>query len=116
MSKYNDERKIQIMRYWVDNPSLTYEQIAKDMKVSSKTFYLWRRDKWFMEKYHELCKERFKTLQALAVEKLGEQVKGGSFNAVKYVLDSQGYNATQKIETNTPTIITVSIEGDQGED
>ncbi len=111
----NKERRSDIIKYWVFNPDLSYEQICKDMKISSKTFYLWRQDPQFMEQYHKTCQGRFKALQALAVQKLGEQVRDGSFSAVKYVLDNQGYNATQKIETNSPTVITVSIEGDQGE-
>ena len=112
----NKERKQDILKYWVFNPHLSYEQICKDMKISSKTFYLWRQDEQFMEQYHKMCQGRFKSLQALAVQKLGEQVQEGSFSAVKYVLDNQGYNATQKIEASTPTVITVSIEGDQVED
>ena len=109
----NRERKKDILKYWVFNPQLSYEQICKDMKISSKTFYLWRQDEKFMEQYLKLCQKRFSCLQALAVQKLGEQVQEGNFSAVKYVLDNQGYNATQKIETNTPTVITVTIEGDE---
>ena len=109
----NKERKRQILKYWVFNPHLTYEQICKDMKISGKTFYTWRQQPQFMDQYHKLCQGRFKTLQAIAVQKLGEQVIEGNFSAVKYVLDNQGYNATQKIETNSPTVINVTIEGDE---
>ena len=110
MPQYSEERKEEIFRYWVNNPLLTYEQIAKDCKVASKTFYLWRRDEQFMERYHQLCEERFKTLEAQAIEKLSDQVREGNWNAVRYVLDNRGFGAAQKIDVNTPTVITVSIE------
>lgn len=112
MARLTKEKKRQVLEYWVNNPTLTYADICRDMEIGDKTFYSWRHQDQFMEEYHKLCSKRFKSLQAIAVQKLGEKVFTGEFQAVKYVLDNQGYNATQKVEANVPTVISVSIEGE----
>ncbi len=108
MPTVNKERQENILQYWVNHPELSYDQITKDCKVAKKTFDNYRKDEDFMKRYRELCQQRFKELEAKAVEKLQRAVERGDWNAVKYVLDGQGYSATQKIDVATNTI-TVNI-------
>lgn len=113
---YTNQKKMDVIQYWVNHPQETNQEIAKHNNIAHTTFYRWRNDKWFMEQYHKLCKKRFSGLQALAISKLTTHLEEGHFNAVKYVLDSQGYNATQKIVAESPTTIMVTIEGDTDAD
>lgn len=110
---YTEEDKKRVIQFMVDNPTLTNQQVFERCGVCKSTFYHWKREPWFQEMYHQLCQARFKELESLAVKRLGEQVDTGVFSAIKYVLDGRGYNATQKVDVNVPTVINVSIEGDE---
>ena len=104
MPTVNVERQNALLEYWVNNPNKTYIEICKDCKVAKETFARWRKSEEFMERYKALCQQRFKELEAQAVEKLANAVDKGEWNAVKYVLDGQGYSATQKLDVSTNTI------------
>ena len=100
----SEAKREAVLQYWVNNPTATYTQIQKECKVSETAFYRWRKEKEFMDRYHQLCQERFAGLEAKAVAKLEEQVDDGNFSAIKYVLDGQGYAASQKLDINSNTI------------
>ena len=111
MAALNEARKEEVLQYWVNNPTLPYEQIYKNCNIGKKTFWMLRKDQAFMDRYHQLCQQRFAGLEAKAVAKLEEQVDEGNFSAVKYVLDGQGYAAAQKIDLET-NVIKVSLTDD----
>ena len=104
MPTLNEERKKNVLEYWVNNPNQTYEQICKATGIARKTFLDLRRNEDFMKQYKELCQQRFKELEAKAIEKLVGQLDDNQWNAIKYVLDNQGYSAAQKVDLNTNTI------------
>lgn len=104
MPVVNEARKENLLQYWVNNPELSFDQITKDCHIAKKTFDSYRKNEDFMKRYRELCQQRFKELEAKAIEKLQKAVERGDWNAVKYVLDGQGYQAAQKIDMNTNTI------------
>ena len=102
-------RKQKVLETWVNNPTLSYEQVAETAGVSISTFYRYRHDPEFMEQYHELCKRRFNSLEAKAIEALETQLDIGTWQAVKYVLDGLGYKPADKVEADLTTDVVVNI-------
>lgn len=107
-----EERQNRCLEVWVNNPTMSYEEIAKQAGVDKRTFYRYRQNPDFMRKYQAMCRERFNGFESLAIEKLKEALEKGDFKAVKYTLDGLGYAATQKIDANIDggMDITVSID------
>lgn len=54
--------------------------------------------------YKELCQQKYKELESVAMNKLGEMAAAGNWNAVKYILDGVGYKPEDKTK--------VSVEAD----
>ena len=104
MPTVNRQRQENVLQFWVNHPEMTYADICSECNIARKTFDNWRKDENFMQQYRTLCQQRFKELEAKAVEKLQKAVEKGDWNAVKYVLDGQGYSATQKLDVSTNTI------------
>ena len=104
------ERQRRVIDAWCANPLLPYPQIAKLAGVSDVTFWRYRQDENFMKMYHEACEKRFKSLESKALEALEAHLEQGNFQAVKYILDGLGYKATEKVEANVYTDVTINIE------
>ena len=104
-----EERKQRTLEAWVNNPTLTFEEIAKLAGVSDKTFWRYRQDENYMKQYQKMCQARFRRLEAKAIQKLEEQLDEGNFQAVKYTLDSLGYKPTDKVEANVDAPITITV-------
>lgn len=100
MSKSKDEylleRYRKVAAVWVENPYLTYEEIAKLARVGHSTFYNYRQDETFMAIYKELCQQKYKETESIAINKLKEMAAAGNWNAVKYILDGLGYKPEDK--------------------
>lgn len=105
-----EERKQKALEAWVNNPTKTFEEIAEIAGVSDKTFWRYRQDEAFMERYREMCQARFKSMEAKAIDLLNEQLDYKNWNAIKYVLDGLGYKPTDKVEQVSETTIKVSLE------
>lgn len=108
-------RMSKVMRIWMDNPSLTLNEISELAGISRNTFLLYRQNPEFMEEYNRLCREKFNAIQVLAVEKLNELVSSGDFKAVKYALDGAGYAAEQKVNLKSDTVINIVLQEEQKE-
>lgn len=94
-------------------PDLTNLEYAQRAKIDIKTLYKWKKTEEFKEYVGELCKDKFKDLEKLAIAKLTEQVEKGSFTAIKYILDSLGYAAPTKLETDFSKTININVVGDE---
>lgn len=81
-------------------PDRTNADYAREIGIDQKTLYRWKKEEIFKEYLHQLCREKFKDLERLAIKKLEEQIRGGNFGAITYVLDSTGYKATEHIDIN----------------
>lgn len=108
-----EARKQRVLEAWVNNPLKTYVEIAELAGVSEITFRRYRADEKFMEDYHQLCKQRFQSMEALAVQKLEEKLVIGDWQAVKYLLDGTGYKPTDKQEIKVDDGLTIKIEVDE---
>ena len=105
-------RQDKCLQVWLDNPTLPLDTVAEMAGVSIKTFYRYRQDKEFMERYHEEQKKRFASLEGKAIALLEQQMTDGNWQAIKYVLDGTDHKPEDKVSLNT-TVITVSIDEEE---
>lgn len=107
-----EQNMAHVLEVWLANPLLSYNEIAEKAGISLKTFSRYRGDETFMANYDARCKERFRSLQAKAIETMELLIEEKHWNATKYALDGNDYNAKQKIEVSTPTVLRVGIVDD----
>lgn len=112
MSSVNKARKQALLELWINNPFATYKEIAAGAGVDVRTFRAWRNDEAFMKEYHDRTQMRFKEMENKAMAQLENLVANGEWQAVKYVLDGNGYKPTDKLEVSQTTI-NVSVDDDE---
>ena len=111
--KKMNENMNHVLEIWLNNPLLSYVEIAEKAGISDSTFLRYRQNEEFMKRYDARCKERFRDLQAKAMEQLEILIEQGHWNATKYALDGNDYAGKQKLEINSTTIkVSVEEEGD----
>ena len=91
-------------------PSLTNLQYAEEAGIDPKTVYKWKKQPEFKEYLHELCLEKFHSLEKLAIAKLQENMEKGNQKAIEYALDYIGYKAATKLEADLNNDVTITIE------
>lgn len=92
---------------------LSYKEIAEQAGVSPKTLWNWRSSNEFTEFQEELKRlndARWAATVDAAREAALKLCKEGKADFVKYVLQNEGYNPTQKVEADINTDIIINIE------
>lgn len=107
------DRMNRALEAWANNPLASYEEIARIAGISDKTFWRYRQNPEFMDRYHKICQARFNSMEGQAIEKLKECLDAGLWNAVKYVLDSQGYKPTEKKDVSLNGGLDISVDIDE---
>lgn len=107
--QYLLDRYRKVATIWVENPYLKYGEIAKLARIGDSTFYDYRHDDRFMAIYKELCQQKYKELESVAMKKLGEMAKEGNWNAVKYILDGVGYKPEDKTKLSVEAAPSIEI-------
>lgn len=102
MLKPKQKRCADIM---VCEPSLSIEKVAEQINVDPSTIYRWKRDSEFTDYISELCRERFKALEAAAVNELRKAVNKGDWKAVQYVLDGHHYAPKTELDITSNDIV-----------
>lgn len=92
-------------------PLTSGAEIARRVEVDVNTFYRWKKNPEWNDYLHELCQERFKDIEKIAVEKLKENVAKGNQKSIEYVLNYMGYQPEQKIDIRSGDI-SINITGD----
>ena len=106
-----EQNMAHVLEVWLANPLLSFADIAEKAGTSEATFRRYRSNESFMDEYERRCREKFKALQAKALEQMEILVEQGNWNATKYALDGNDYAGKQKLEINSTTI-KVSVEED----
>lgn len=94
---------------------LSYKQIAEQAGVSAKTLWNWRCGNEFTEFQEELRRlndARWAATVDAAREAALKLCKEGKADFVKFVLQNEGYNPTQKVEADLNTNIIIEIGED----
>ena len=91
-------------------PELTNVEYAKEVVIDPNTLYKWKKKDEFQAYIRELCQDKFKDLEKLAIDKLRDNISKGNQKAIEYTLDYLGYKATQKIEAELTNDININIE------
>ncbi len=98
--------------YMLANPGWTPQGIADACGLHYMTVYRWLHSPLFMEAYRNRVDEKWANAITSAQIKLIERVNDNDWNAIKYILDSAGYNAPQKVEVNSSNKITITIDNE----
>lgn len=97
----------------VNDPEKPIDDVAKELGVHRATLWKWRQREDYKEYEHQLCHERFLSLEKLAIQKLKENATKGNQKAIEYLLNYAGYTSTQKVETKVTGVQTISITIDE---
>ena len=101
-----------IAEYRVFNPTLSNEQVSRDLHVDPKTIYKWVRIPEFQEYEHELCMTRFKEAQRVAVEKAVELANKGNTKMIEYLLTNNGFKLPDEQNVNLSGDMEINITDD----
>ena len=96
-----------IAEYRVFNPTLSNEQVSRDLHVDPKTIYKWGRIPEFQQYEHELCMTRFKEAQRIAVEKAVELANKGNTKMIEYLLTNNGFKLPEEQNVNLDAEISI---------
>lgn len=87
------------------NPQLPQAEVARMCNIHPNTISEWKHDAAFVKALDEGLMEQWKDLKRAAQDSMAALVAEANFQACKYVLDSNGYAPTQKIEATVDTNI-----------
>ncbi len=93
------------------NPLLPDTECARMVGVNRNTLREWKKKPEFQEELNRRLKEIWEDSERTAIETMQSLAREGDFKASKYILDSLGYAAPQKVEIEQ-TVITVDIDED----
>ena len=96
-----------IAEYRVFNPTLSNEQVSRDLHVDPKTIYKWVRIPEVQQYEHELCMTRFKEAQRIAVEKAVELANKGNTKMIEYLLTNNGFKLPEEQNVNLDAEISI---------
>lgn len=96
----------------VAEPETPLGDIAKELGVDASTLWRWRQREDYKEYEHYLCRERFLSLEKLAIAKLQDNARKGNQRAIEYLLDYIGYKPTEKLDITNGEIV-VNITGEE---
>ena len=103
-------RQLAYIEFLLANPLLTNIEAGEQIGVSRNTISKWKENPEFQEEYRKRLREKWEDSELMAMEMMQKLAREGSFQASKYILDSQGYAPAQKIEADLHTDININIE------
>lgn len=103
-------RQYELLEAMLANPMLPDTVIAQQLGINNKTVGVWRKLPEFQEELKKRLADKWKDAERTAMETMLSLVREGDFKAAKYVLDSQGYAPTQKIEADIHNDIVINLE------
>ena len=92
---------------------LSYEEIARQCEITSKTLWSWRNSKEFTEFQDELKRLndiRWQAAEDAAREGAISLCREGNQKMIEFVMKNLGYNPSTKVEAEVNQTINISIE------
>lgn len=102
-------RQLAYIEFLLANPLITDIEAGKQMGVSRNTIAEWKNRPEFKEEYKRRLKEKWDSAELMAIEMMQNLAREGDFRAVKYILDSQDYAPTTKIEAEVKEDLVIRI-------
>ena len=90
--------------YMVTNPEMGYDEVAEKLGINPATLWRWRKLPEFQDFSHELCMQKFKDLEKIAIRKLQENINKNNQKAIEYCLDYIGFKSPDTVEIKDKTI------------
>ena len=101
------QKQMNMAQIWVDNPNISMEELKDRAGVSQKTCYMYRQNEEFQEYVHQLCAQKFKDMEKVAMKKLSEEVDNNNWKAIEYVLNGLGYKGKDEMDIDLRANITI---------
>jgi hypothetical protein len=112
-----NNKQLKAIELLVYSPYMTLNMTAQEVGVSRDTLHRWRNETpEFMEALDKAIKERWRNAEALAVNGMIALASEGNFQAIKYMLDNQGYKPVDKVEAKVDATAQVMFVDDLKED
>ena len=112
-----NHKQLKAIELLVYSPYMTLNMTAQEVGVSRDTLHRWRNETpEFMEALDKAIKERWRNAEALAVNGMIALASEGNFQALKYMLDNQGYKPVDKVEAKVDATAQVLFVDDLKED
>lgn len=112
-----NNRQLKAIELLVYSPYMKLNMIASEVGVSRDTLHRWRNETpEFMEAVDKAIKERWRNAEALAVNGMINLAEEGNFQALKYMLDNQGYKPVDKVEAKVDATAQVMFVDDLKDD
>lgn len=108
-------RQLQLIDALLANPMETDIKLAEELGINRNTVREWKKKPEFQEEYRARLAEKWKDAELMAMEVMQTLARNGDFKASKYILDSQGYAPTTKIEADISNKVIINI-GEDDED
>ena len=92
---------------------MTLKEVAEEVGVNPKTLWTWRNAPefvMFQEEIKRINEERWQAAVDAARDAAIRLCKEGKADFVKFILQNEGYNPTQKVEADLHTDIVINIE------
>lgn len=106
-------RQLEYLEFLIANPLLTDCDAGEKIGVSRNTIAKWKNNPEFKTEYKRRIKEKWEDSELMAVEMMQKLARDGDFRAVKYILDSQDYAPTTKIEADVSNKIVINVGDDE---
>lgn len=105
-------KQLECIEAMLANPSASYIELAEMVGVNRNTITTWKKNADFVAEHQRRLKEMWKDAEGIAVKSMIQLAEEGSFQASKYILDSNGYAPTTKIEADVSTNIVINLDDD----
>jgi len=108
MSKLTKKQQLYISTA-LAQPRVKDAEIARQIGVAHKTICMWKHNPDFNEAYDNALKSEWKDAARMAKNVMEELAANGDRQAAQYILDSNGWKPTDKVELDA-TINTIKVE------
>lgn len=116
-------KKLKALEILVSGNYKNYDELAKQLKISSKTLYNWRQEEEFAAELERRINIKIGGIAPRALKRVEKIIDSKNeevaLRACRDVLDRAGYKATEKVsvggELNTNGALSVSFEGELDE-
>lgn len=107
-------KQLQFIDYMVEHPTALDVDAHNDLGIAKKTISAWKRDDEFCEAYNQALRKVWQSYVPEALKKMKELMNCGrsdiEYKAAQYLMDTNGFKATDKVEVSTDKPLSINID------